>query len=576
MATGTSMPPGEVRAGARPPLAVRPQAISRWRFLRAYATTFRILGTYFWLGLGARFFGEPFRTSRLAAAHERSARRLYTAIVELQGLFIKVGQLLSIMAAALPKEFRQELEGLQDQIPPRPFEELRARIEQEFGEPVEKLFASLAREPIASASLGQVHEARLPDGRHVVVKVQHLGIEEIVATDLVTIRRILRIVHGFYPIEGLDAYYTQIRQLLKEELDFRQEAANVERIAKNFKPESRVVFPTVILERSTSRVLTTLFLEGTKLSDREGLERLGIDRGEIAQRLVRTYCQMLFIDGIYHADPHPGNVLVGPDGSLVLLDFGAVAELSPQMREGIVEFIEAVMRRSTERILTAMRKMGFISRTGDARVSEAVVDYFHDRFQEQVRIEGLNLEKIKLDPERGLEHILDLRKMNIGLEELSGAFVIPRQWVVLERTILLLFGSCSVVDPSLDPTSVIRPYVEEFVLGNRDWRAVALDTVRDLALGAVALPEDVRRYIQRSTRGELEMRIRGLDGAARSMYAIGRQLIYTAISIATGFGWWQLRLHGEPALARALGWTSVVAASLLVVASVTDRPSRRR
>lgn len=575
MASSSAAIDSAPEASSKPALRVRPKAASRWRFLRAYATTFRILGTYLWLGLGARFFGEGFRESRITRAHANSARRLYNAIVELQGLFIKVGQLLSIMAAALPSEFRSELEGLQDQVPPRPYDEIRARIEKEFDAPLESLFASLEQTPIASASLGQVHEARLTDGRRVVVKVQHLGIEHIVAADLVTIRRILRIIHVFYPIEGLDAYYTQIRLLLREELDFKQEAANVERIAKNFKPEAKVVFPTVIPERSTSRVLTTLFIEGTKLTDREGLERLGIDRADIAQRLVRSYCQMLFVDGVYHADPHPGNLFVLPDGSLVLLDFGAVAELSQRMREGIVEFVEAVMRRSTERILGALRKMGFISRGGDVRVSEAVVDYFHERFQEQVRIEGLNLENIKIDPERGLEHILDLRKMNIGLEELSQAFVIPREWVVLERTILLLFGSCSVIDPSLDPTKVIRPYLEEFVLGNRDWRAVALETVRDLALGAVALPEDMRRYIQRSSRGEIEMRIRGLEGASRSVYAIGRQLIYTAIAIATGFGWWQLKLHGEAPLAHILGWVSVGAATLLALSSFVDRPSRR-
>ncbi len=574
---------------ASPPLAVDAPAheaprlktsegtaeISRWRFLRAYGTTFQILGTYLGLSLGAKLFGEDFRLRHITEAHARSARRLYVTIVELQGLFIKVGQLLSIMAAALPIEFRKELEGLQDQVPPRPYSEIRARIESEFGQPIKALFSSLEMTPIASASLGQVHEARLLDGQRVVVKVQHLGIEELVAQDLVTIRRILSIVHWFYPIEGLDAYYTQIRQLLREELDFKQEAANVARISKNFTPESKVVFPSVILDRSTARVLTTVFIDGTKLTDQEGLDRLGIDRGDIAQRLVRSYCQMLFIDGVYHADPHPGNLFVLADGSLVLLDFGAVGELSPQMREGIVEFVEAVMRRSTERILGALRKMGFISRGGDSRVSEAVVDYFHERFQEQVRVEGLNLDKIKLDPEQGLKHILDLRKMNIGLEELSHAFVIPRQWVVLERTILLLFGSCSVIDPKLDPTAVIRPYLEEFVLGNRDWRAVALETVRDLALGAVALPEDMRRYMQRASRGEIEMRVRGLEESARSVYAIGRQLIYTAIAIAAGFGWWQLRLHGELYLAHLLGWASVGASALLVVASFLDRPSRR-
>ena len=178
---------------------------------------------------------------------------------------------------------------------------------------------------------------------------------------------------------------------------------------------------------------------------------------------------MIFVDGVYHADPHPGNMLARADGALVLLDFGAVAELSPAMREGIPEFLEGVIRRDTDRLIKALRKMGFLARARRRRVSEKVIEYFHQRFQEEVKLESFNLKDIKIDPQRGFENLLDLRKMNIGLQELSGAFHVPRDWVLLERTLLLLTGVCTQLDPELNPMEVIRPYLQDFVLGNRDW-----------------------------------------------------------------------------------------------------------
>src|SRR5262249_38774122 len=159
------------------------------------------------------------RDARIGEVHTRNARRVYATILRLQGLFIKVGQLLSIMANFLPDEFRGELEGLQDRVPPRPYAEIAERLERELGGP-RALVASLNEEPIASASLGQVHEARLADGRRVCVKVQHRDIDRIVRLDLRTIRRIMGIVQWFVPVRGLDAYYHQIKELLSHELDF--------------------------------------------------------------------------------------------------------------------------------------------------------------------------------------------------------------------------------------------------------------------------------------------------------------------------------------------------------------------
>ena len=556
-------------------LALRPPPSANLRFVKAYTTTFVVLGSYLWLSFKSRLFGRAYRDQELTGVHKKNAQRVERTILELQGLFIKVGQLLSILSNFLPEEFRSELEGLQDQVPPRPFSEIKRRIESELKQPVTRLFSELHETPIASASLGQVHEARLPDGRRVVVKVQHADIDRIVKLDLKTIRRILAIVQWFVPVQGLESYYHEIKELLRQELDFEREATSVERIAKNFTTDPRVVFPVPIPELSTKRVLTSTFVEGIKVVDNAGLDALKIDRIELATRLVRLYCQMIFVDGLYHADPHPGNILVRSDGAIVLLDFGAVAELSSEMREGIPEFLEGVLRRDTDRLIRALRKMGFLSRTSDEVMAERVIEHFHRRFQEEVRLESLNLKDIKIDPQKGFENLLDLRRMNVGLRELSDAFHVPRDWVLLERTLLLLYGCCASLAPELNPMAIIKPYLQDFVLGNRDFTQIAMETVRDMALKAVTLPDDLRKYLVRATRGEMEVRVRGLTESARTVYSIGRQIIYTAIGLAAGVAALQLHFHGEDRAARIAGYVAGGAFSLLVLASIFGRPRRR-
>ncbi len=549
-------------------------SVGRWRFLRAYATTFLVIASYLWLGLRARYNGRAWRDERIDGVHTRNARRVYATILQLQGLFIKVGQLLSIMANFLPPAFRGELETLQDQVPPRPYAEIAERLRMELGARMDQL-ATLERDPIASASLGQVHVATLTDGRRVCVKVQHRDIDRIVKLDLRTIRRIMGIVQWFVPVQGLDAYYHQIKELLSQELDFALEADNIERIAKNFAADERVVFPKPVRELSTRRVLTTTFVEGVKLSDVAALDALGVDKKDVARRLVRLYCQMIFVDGVYHADPHPGNVLVQKGGAIVLLDFGAVAQLSPMMREGIPEFLEGVLRRDTDRLVKSMRKMGFISRTSDEAVTEKIIEYFHRRFQEEVRLDSFNLKDIRIDPQRGLQNLLDLRQMNIGLRELSGAFHIPKDWVLLERTLLLIYGSCSLLDPELSPVAIIQPYLQDFVLGNRDFAQIAMEAIRDMAMSAVTLPEDMRRYLAKANRGELEVRVRGLPEGAQAVYAAARQLIYVAVALVAGHEALVSWRRGEAAMAQGLATTAAVAAALFLLSSLFARPKRR-
>jgi len=546
------------------PAARRAPARHSYRFIRAYTTTFIVLGSYLWTFFFGRVFGERWLNAKLERVHTRNAKRVMTTIVELQGLFIKVGQLLSVLANFLPAPFRVGLASLQDRVPPRPTEEIKQRIERDLGKRVEKLFASFQDEPIASASLGQVHEAYLFDGRRVAVKVQHADIDEIVRLDLTTIRRIMIIVSQFIAAKNLDVYYRQIKAMIEEELDFEREARNIVRISANFTADPEMVFPVPIPELSMRTVMTTTFVDGIKVGETKRIDEAGIDRKALAKKIVEAYCQMVFVDGVYHADPHPGNMLVGPKGELVLLDFGAVAELSPHMREGIPEFLEGVIRRDTDRLIRALKKMGFIARTESEDVSERVVEFFHQRFQEDVKLESFNLKDIKLDPQKGLENLISLRRMNIGLKELSQAFHVPRDWVYLERTLLLLTGVCTELDPDMNPVDVIRPHVESFVLGSRDWAQIALEAAKDMALKAITLPDDLRKYLLRANRGEAEIQVKGLARAADAVASSVRQLVLALVSIALGFGALQLYLSGHLVLARNIGWGALAVTALLL------------
>ena len=569
-----SRPPPSVRRAApisRGGPARRRPARQSYRFIRAYWTTFVVIGSYLWFAFLTRLFGHAWSDQHVGNVHLRNARRVERTIIDLQGLFIKVGQLLSIMANFLPAQFRSGLEALQDQVPPRPYKEIAARVEEELGRPVAAVFGRFVETPLASASLGQVHEAWLKDGSHVAVKVQHQDIDEIVRLDLKTIRRILAIVTLFVPVKGMDAYYHQVKSMISEEVDFLREARNIHRIAASFVDQPTVRFPVPVEGLCTARVMVTSFVDGVKVGDLAALDAMGIDRAALAKRIVQVFCQQIFVDGVYHADPHPGNMLVGSEGELILLDFGAVGELSPHMREGIPEFLEAVIRRDTESIIKALRKMGFLTRNAEVDVSERVIEFFHQRFQEEVKLESFNLKDIKLDPQKGIESLIDLRRMNIGMKELSGAFHVPRDFVLLERTILLLTGVCTELDPDLNPMEVIRPYLQQFVLGNRDWAQIALEAAKDMGLKALTIPDDLRKYLTRANRGEAEVRVKGLAQAASVVYRGVRQLIYTALGLGAAYGALQLYLAGQARVAQYCFYGAGTMAALLLFSILFTR-----
>src|SRR6185436_3292145 len=378
----------------------------RNRLLYAWSVTARVLLSYLAVQAAGWVRGAAWREEALSRCHQRSARRVARALVRLQGLFVKVGQLLSMLTSFLPEEFRQGLEALQDRVPPRPLAEVTTRLREELGAPVEEIFV-FEPQPIASASLAQVHAAQLADGRRVAVKVQHLGIEELARQDLRTIGRILRVVGFFVRVRGLPSVHGDLRAMIEEELDFAREARNLEGIAAAFAGDPTTAFPTVVAERSTARVLTTTFVDGIKVSRRAELVAAGFDLERVAATILGAYCRMIFEHGVFHADPHPGNLFVRADGSIAFVDFGAVGRLSPAMREGIPELLEAVLGRDPARILGAMRRMGFVSREDDERTAEKVVGYLHRRFLEQLTIESWSFQDIRVDARMKLETMAD-------------------------------------------------------------------------------------------------------------------------------------------------------------------------
>ncbi len=506
------------------------------RVFTAYWVTGVVLSSYLWLRFTSRFRSRAANLPRLEAANKRNARRIYRAILRLQGLYIKVGQLISIMTNFLPEAFRTELEGLQDRVPPRPYDQVQRRLREEFGGVSPKtLFAEFDEQPIASASIGQVHRARLPDGRAVAVKVQYPDIDRVVRSDLTSLRRIIAIIQRLFPMyQGLDNVYLEIRAMILQELDFTGEARNIDTIAANFENDPTTLFPTVVPQYTTRRVLTTEFMEGCKVSDLASLDDMGVDRKELARMVVETYCRQIFQDGVYHADPHPGNLLVAAGPTLKFLDFGAVAEISPGMRHGIISILQGAINRDTNKIIAALREMGFIALDSDPRIYDRVVDYFHSRFQDEIKLESFNLKDIKLDPARGLENLADLRHMNISLRDITSSFQVPKEWIMLERTILLLMGLCTDLDPDLNPMEVIRPHIEEFVLGkDRDWSKFLLDTARDVGLSTLSLPQEIKKFTNRALQGDLEVSVPEIETAARLHYSIAQQVVFTGLAIAS-------------------------------------------
>jgi predicted unusual protein kinase regulating ubiquinone biosynthesis (AarF/ABC1/UbiB family) len=371
--------------------------------------------------------------------------------------------------------------------------------------------------------------------------------------------------------------------MVLEELDYRQEAEAMAEIAKNFAGRSDVVIPRVIAPYSTARVLTTQWMDGLKVGDIAGITAAGIDRQQAARLCIEAYCKQIFVDGVYHADPHPGNLLLVPNGAapptLVFLDFGATARISPGMRKGIVSFLQGAVTRDVGRIVSSMKAMGFISRHADHEVFDRVISHFYEHFRSHMRFQQFSTGTISagLDLRGQISTLFDLRQLDISLSDLRDAFHVPREWVLLERTLLLLLGVCTTLSPELNPAEVIQPYVDRFILGERkEWSETVLETAREAALSAFALPSELGRYLNLVTRGDIEIRVRHFEATTEAIYALGHQLLWGflgAVSFALSVVYEGRGQHLEQAVTQSVSGLFLV---LLLGSLYRGRRVRRR
>lgn len=532
--------------------------IGKIRFLKVYWLTFVILFRYSRLSLLSRILGESRMESRWEATHLKTAKQIKRSILELKGLFIKVGQMISIMTHFLPKAFTEELEGLQDSVPPAPYAEIERRFLEEFQQKPDEYFTRFEKQPIASASLGQVHVAWNAAGQKLAVKVQYPDIEEIVRIDLKTLKRIFSLLHLIFPQYALKKTYVEIREVVLDELDFKKEAENLRLLAQNFAGDEDMLFSKVHSECSTSRVLTLEFMEGVKISNLKALQELGLNPSEVATKIIHAYCKQIFLDGVYHADPHPGNFLVQAreteveitvepedEGSgetprtyvekrlvprIIMMDFGAVARISEPMRKGIAKFFEGIIKRDNLVISQAMKEMGFIAKTQDEEVFDKIVEFFYERLKD-IKIE--ELKNFQINQKQRLEDLLEFRKLNISIKELLNTFNVPKDWALLERALILLVGLTTHLDANLNPLNIIIPYAEKFVLGkDRTFADLIVDAVKEVLLSYLKLPTELERTLRLLNKGEIEVRSKTAGRDADRISSALHRLSYILLGLA--------------------------------------------
>jgi len=508
----------------------------KFRLIPAYLTTITVLLSYFKYSLLKLLLGKRWAKRNRHKHIKKNARRIKHCILKQNGLFIKVGQMISILSHYLPAEFRAELEGLQDKVPPRPYQQIRDTIELELGQRPETLFKEFNPNPIASASLAQVHKATLFDGRKVAIKVQHRDIEQSSKLDLKAFHRILNLVRIFTPIKGLEHYYIQIKKMIKEELDFTKEADNLITLKEKLKSVKGVYVPNLIPELCSQRILATEFIDAIKISDINLTQHPDFDlarKQKIAEKLLDTYCKMIFEFGIYHADPHPGNLLLLPDDTLVFIDFGAVSSLSNATRQGIPKLIQSALQQDTKQMISCLRTMGFITPLGSDEVVTKLINYYIDRFDLRQGYDHFQLKDLNTDIAKELHTLLDFKKLGLSLSELVTLIKIPNDWVLLQRTAAILLGVSTDLAPDLKPINIVRPYLKEVIFNeDADWLAFIGQSLKDAALAMLTTPEHLRELLLKANRGELVVKVNGLQENAAIIRSLGRQLILSFFSIS--------------------------------------------
>jgi predicted unusual protein kinase regulating ubiquinone biosynthesis (AarF/ABC1/UbiB family) len=464
----------------------------------------------------------------------REAVRFRALAIRMGGVMIKVGQFLSSRLDVLPPEVTDALADLQDEVPAETFEDIRQSAERELGAPLTEKFEWFDAEPLAAASLGQVHRARLKveeeaDFREVVVKVQRPNIAAIVEVDLSALQRVGRWLMRYRPIRehaDVPALLREFSSTVREEIDYLQEAKNAQIFFENFKDDRDVHVPRVVPNLSTVRVLTLEDVFAIKITDYDAISAAGIDRGAVARKLLDVYLEQIFEDGFFHADPHPGNLFVTPvppkKGSkrktvrwqLTFVDFGMVGHVPENLRSALRETVVGIGTRDAARLIKSYKSLGFLLPGADTQALEQTSAAVFDRFWGMSMSE---LKNIRPGDVRDIGH----RVRDVMVEM---PFQVPNDLLMLVRTVAILSGMCTGLDPNFNLWEQIEPYARKLVAEETS-SAFSLDNILeqlgDIVQALVALPAQASRVLAQIETSGLTVQS---PQVTREMRALGRSV----------------------------------------------------
>lgn len=518
---------------------------ARYRRILRFALRYMVQSWWYELFL-PRFGLSAIATRTRARRMQRIARRFHGLAVDLGGLMIKVGQFMSSRLDVLPPEITKELEGLQDEVPPVPFAQIRALAEAELGVSLERAYAAFDPNPVAAASLGQAYRARLaPEDAAqtgldaVVVKVQRPGIEQIVAVDLAALRKVagwLDRVRFVSDHVDLPTIVEEFAVTSEEEIDYLHEAQNGERFAEMFAGDARVGLPEVAWERSTRRVLTLQDVTAIKINDLDGLRAAGIDPTEVAERFAAVMFDQLFGNGFFHADPHPGNIFVTPlaDGEweLTFIDFGMMGQVPPTLRRGLRRLLIAVASRDGRGLVDSIRDVGVLLPSAETAELERAMSTLFARFG------GMGVSELAEVDER------ELRRFAIEFGEVvrSLPFQLPENFLLIIRALSLVSGMCSALDPDFNIWDSVEPYAAQLLREERGnvVQGFAQDAVTSVRIAA-RLPRRIDDLVDRAQEGRLSFETPRLDRRVGAVERAVRRVVSAVVFVGLFIGGLVLR-----------------------------------
>jgi predicted unusual protein kinase regulating ubiquinone biosynthesis (AarF/ABC1/UbiB family) len=490
-----------------------------------------------------------------AARRKAQAVWIRNTLLDLGPTFIKVGQLFSTRADIFPSEYVEELAKLQDKVPAFSYEQVETIIEQELGKKIPELFQSFEQIPLAAASLGQVHKAVLHTGEAVVVKVQRPGLKQLFEIDLQILKGITRYFQN-HPKWGRGrdwiGIYEECCRILWEEIDYLNEGRNADTFRRNFRGYEWVKVPRVYWRYASPKVLTLEYVPGIKISQYEALEAAGLDRKVLARQGAQAYLLQLLNNGFFHADPHPGNIAVSPEGHLIFYDFGMMGQIKSNVREGLMETLFGIAQKDGDRVVQSLIDLGAIAPTDDMGPVRRSVQYMLDNFMDQP-FENQSVAAISDD-----------------LYEIAynQPFRFPATFTFVMRAFSTLEGVGKGLDPEFNFMEVAQPYAMQLItdMSGSDNNSFINELSRQavqVSTTAFGLPRRLEDTLEKLERGDMRVRVRSIETERLLRRQSNIQLGTSYALIISGF-----TLSATILLVNRYVWLAVLAGLIAAAVSV--------